>query len=148
MLVAPSQTTPEWKEQFGRMIVEAFATGVPVVGSDSGEIPYVIDDVGLIVPEADVDAWAKAINGLLHSPARRRELGEQGYERFQSPRYTSSRGGRAVHRILSAGSWIHPLAGSSTRRGPAAYGGDRAAGRGRLPLRPAAPDRTVILRYS
>ncbi|MBD2691505.1 glycosyltransferase family 4 protein [Anabaena catenula] len=43
MLVAPSQTMPNWKEQFGRMLIEAFACGVPVIGSDSGEIPYVID---------------------------------------------------------------------------------------------------------
>src|SRR5205823_5423875 len=42
VLVAPSQTTPQWREQFGRMLIEAFACGVPVVGSDSGEIPHVI----------------------------------------------------------------------------------------------------------
>ncbi len=45
-LVAPSQTGPRWREQFGRMVIEAFACGVPVLGSDSGEIPYVIADAG------------------------------------------------------------------------------------------------------
>src|SRR5579883_2802563 len=53
VLAAPSQSTPRWKEQFGRMLVEGFAAGVPVVGSDSGEIPYVIGDNGVVVPEAD-----------------------------------------------------------------------------------------------
>jgi glycosyltransferase involved in cell wall biosynthesis len=56
MLCAPSQTTPAWREQFGRMLVEAMACGVPVIGSDSGEIPFVIGDAGIIVPEAAVDA--------------------------------------------------------------------------------------------
>jgi len=46
ILCAPSQTIPSWREQFGRMIVEAFACGIPVIGSDSGEIPYVIGDAG------------------------------------------------------------------------------------------------------
>jgi phosphatidyl-myo-inositol dimannoside synthase len=90
LLVAPSQTTPKWKEQFGRMIVEAFASGVPVIGSDSGEIPFVIDDVGVVVAESDAAGWAAAINELLESPDRRRELSEQGIERFQSL-YTSTR---------------------------------------------------------
>src|SRR5207248_7375754 len=46
VLVGPSLTTPRWKEQFGRMLVEAMACGVPVIGSDSGEIPNVIGDAG------------------------------------------------------------------------------------------------------
>jgi len=33
ILCAPSQTTPSWREQFGRMLVEAFACGVPVIGT-------------------------------------------------------------------------------------------------------------------
>ncbi len=90
VMVAPSQTTPKWKEQFGRMIVEGFATGLPVIGSDSGEIPYVIDDAGVVVPESDAKAWTAAISEMLSSEARRRELGEAGRERFQSL-YTSTR---------------------------------------------------------
>jgi glycosyltransferase involved in cell wall biosynthesis len=84
ILVAPSQTTPNWKEQFGRMIIEAFATRVPVIGSDSGEIPYVIADAGLVVPEADPTAWAEAICTLLSSPGQREALAEAGLERFQA----------------------------------------------------------------
>jgi len=80
LLVAPSQTMKNWKEQFGRMLVEAFATGLPVIGSDSGEIPYVIDGIGVVVPEKDVAGWAKAIEELLESPARRREMGQRGLD--------------------------------------------------------------------
>ena len=50
VLCAPSQTTPRWREQFGRMLIEAFASGVAVIASTSGEIPYVVADAGLLVP--------------------------------------------------------------------------------------------------
>ena len=81
VLAAPSQTARHWREQFGRMLIEAFAAGVPVVGSDSGEIPHVIADAGLVVPEADEDAWVRVLGGLLDSPARRAELAARGLER-------------------------------------------------------------------
>src|SRR5207248_3079132 len=80
ILCAPSQTTPHWREQFGRMLVEAFACGVPVIGSDSGEIPYVIDKSGLIVAETDEPAWRKALTELVESPTRRRELVARGLD--------------------------------------------------------------------
>jgi glycosyltransferase involved in cell wall biosynthesis len=46
LFVLPSRTTPAWKEQFGRVLIEAMACGVPVIGSDSGEIPHVIGAPG------------------------------------------------------------------------------------------------------
>jgi glycosyltransferase involved in cell wall biosynthesis len=81
VLAAPSQTTRRWKEQFGRMLIEGFASGIPVLGSDSGEIPHVLAGVGVVIPEADVAAWAEAIGGLLESPGRRAELGALGLAR-------------------------------------------------------------------
>jgi glycosyltransferase involved in cell wall biosynthesis len=78
VLAAPSQTTPRWREQFGRMLVEAFACGVPVVGSDSGEIPHVVADAGLILPERDEAAWSRGLAELLENPARRAELAGRG----------------------------------------------------------------------
>ncbi len=81
VLCAPSQTTPTWREQFGRMLIEAFACGVPVIGSDSGEIPYVIEDVGEVIPEADEVAWAAVLCRLIESPSRRLELARRGRER-------------------------------------------------------------------
>jgi phosphatidyl-myo-inositol dimannoside synthase len=78
VLCAPSQTTPHWREQFGRMITEAFACGIPVIGSDSGEIPFTIGEAGDIVAEGDERALTKAIGNLLSDPQRRRELGIAG----------------------------------------------------------------------
>ncbi len=80
-LVAPSQTTCNWREQFGRMLIEAFACGIPVIGSDSGEIPYVIQDAGVIVGEKDLFGWVTAISNLLNSPFQRQELAIKGLER-------------------------------------------------------------------
>ena len=53
VLVQPSLTRRNWKEQFGRALMEAMACGVPVVGSASAEIPNVVGDAGLVVPEGD-----------------------------------------------------------------------------------------------
>lgn len=53
VLVLPSRTMPNWKEQFGRTIIEAWAVGIPVIGSDSGAIPSVIGDAGLIFLEGN-----------------------------------------------------------------------------------------------
>ncbi|HEY6506968.1 MAG TPA: glycosyltransferase, partial [Vicinamibacterales bacterium] len=81
MLAAPSKTMPQWREQFGRMLIEAFACGVPVVASNSGEIPYVVGDAGLIVGENDDEGWRNAIETLAVDAARRRRLGTLGRER-------------------------------------------------------------------
>ena len=81
MLCAPSQTIPTWKEQFGRMVIEAFASGLAFIGSDSGEIPHVVGDAGIIVGEKDEAGWVAAIGDLLQSPERRVELASRGLQR-------------------------------------------------------------------
>jgi glycosyltransferase involved in cell wall biosynthesis len=84
MLCAPSQTTPKWREQFGRMLTEAFACGVPVIASNSGEIPHVVGDAGVIVGEADRGAWAGAIESLLDDQDRRADLARRGRSRAEA----------------------------------------------------------------
>lgn len=81
VLALPSLTRANWKEQFGRVIIEALACGVPVVGSDSGAIPDVLGDGGLIVPENDVPALAQALRTLMDDAAHRRTLGDAGRAR-------------------------------------------------------------------
>jgi len=79
-LVLPSETRGNWKEQFGRVLVEAMACGTPVIGSSSGEIPNVIQATGggLIFPERDATALAQSLNSLVGSPGMRRSLADQG----------------------------------------------------------------------
>ena len=84
VLCAPSQTTTWWREQFGRMLIEGFACGIPVVASDSGEIPHVIGNAGLVVREGDIDGWTQAVARLLADPALKADLGQRGRERAVS----------------------------------------------------------------
>lgn len=77
-LVLSSRTLPNWKEQFGRVLIEAMACEVAVVGSNSGEIPHVIGDAGLIFPEADEAALHQHLLTLMQSETLRDELGRNG----------------------------------------------------------------------
>jgi glycosyltransferase involved in cell wall biosynthesis len=81
VFVLPSETRPNWREQFGRVLVEAMACGVPVIGSDSGEIPEVVGDAGLLFPEGDVFALAGHLRSLLTNAALRADLSRRGRER-------------------------------------------------------------------
>jgi glycosyltransferase involved in cell wall biosynthesis len=82
VLVLPSVTIlPLHREQFGRVLVEAMAAGVPVIGSSSGAIPEVIGDAGLVVPERDSGALAHAIDRVLTEPGLRQTLVERGRRR-------------------------------------------------------------------
>lgn len=81
VVVLPSITTPRWKEQFGRILIEAMASGVPVVGSDSGEIPAVVGDAGLIVPEGDPTALAQALQRLYDDSNLRQSMATRGRQR-------------------------------------------------------------------
>lgn len=80
-LVLPSRSTPVWQEQFGRVLVEAMACKVAVLGSSCGAIPEVIGDAGLIFPEGDAPALAASLRELVDNATLRRELAERGYRR-------------------------------------------------------------------
>jgi glycosyltransferase involved in cell wall biosynthesis len=81
ILAVPSTTTPEWKEQFGRIAVEAMHAGVPVVGYATGALPEVVGNAGLLVQEGDVDGLSRAVELLAGDPARRTELVARGRAR-------------------------------------------------------------------
>lgn len=98
LFVLPSLTRPNWKEQFGRVLVEAMACQVPVVASDSGEIPNVIGDAGLLFPENNREALCAHISALYRDPARRRAMGERGRRRVLE-HYTQERIARDTYRV-------------------------------------------------
>jgi glycosyltransferase involved in cell wall biosynthesis len=84
LLVLPSVTIPPLhREQFGRVLAEAMAAGVPVIGSASGAIPEVIGDAGLIVREQDSAVLAQAIDRVLGDPDLRQALIVYGKQRAQ-----------------------------------------------------------------
>ncbi len=88
-LVLPSETTQQvrtltavgWKEQFGHVLIEAMACAVPVIGSDSGEIPHVIGEAGLIFPEGKAGELGDRLRTLITAPHTAKTLGQKGYHR-------------------------------------------------------------------
>jgi glycosyltransferase involved in cell wall biosynthesis len=96
VLVLPSETSWQfktltavgWKEQFGHVLIEAMACRVPVIGSDSGEIPHVIGSAGLVFPEGDAAALRDRLATLIDSPTEREQWAERGYQRAME-RYTN-----------------------------------------------------------
>jgi glycosyltransferase involved in cell wall biosynthesis len=80
--VLPSLTTPHWTEQFGAVLAEAMACGVPVIGSSSGSIPELIGDCGIVVEENNPTDLAQAIQTLASDPDRRARYAKAGRKRF------------------------------------------------------------------
>lgn len=90
VLVLPSRTTPEWKEQFGHVLIEAMSMGVPVVGSSSGEIPNAIGREDLIFQEEDAEGLAAILKRMMHHPDWSQEVKKYGLERVEQM-YTHQR---------------------------------------------------------
>jgi L-malate glycosyltransferase len=80
LLVLPSETQPNWKEQFGRVLIEALACGTPVIGSDSGEIPNLVSSSGggIVFPERNAEAFAEALKRMILDPSLRQTCAEKG----------------------------------------------------------------------
>lgn len=101
VLALPSLTTPRWTEQFGRVLVEALWCGVPVVGSDSGEIPWVIETTGggLVFAEGDARSLADALTTMRDDPALRARLAANG-RRVVEERFSVDASARALDGLL------------------------------------------------
>jgi len=82
VLVLPSQTTANWKEQFGHILIEAMSCQIAVIGSDSGEIPNVIGKAGLIFKEGDDDDLKAKIELLMQDGVLRSQLTEKAKKRI------------------------------------------------------------------
>lgn len=74
-------TTPEWEETFSLALVQAMATGLPVIGSSSGSVPYQIGPEGIIIDEHDIDALGKQLKYMCDHPAYGVEIGRKMIDR-------------------------------------------------------------------
>ena len=83
VLIVPTRTTGKIREQFGRVIVEAMAAGVPVVGSTCGAIPEVIGDAGLIFEENNSVKLAAALRKILIDKDLRERFARAGRLRVE-----------------------------------------------------------------
>jgi glycosyltransferase involved in cell wall biosynthesis len=78
VFVLPSRSTARWREQFGRVLVEAAATALPIVATDSGEIPFVMRALGgggRVVPERNPAALRSALYEISADAAGRGAIG-------------------------------------------------------------------------
>ena len=98
VLVLPSRSRSNWKEQFGRVLVDAMACGVPVVGSTCGEIPNVIGEAGLIFPEGDATALRDRLRALQNDRPLRRDLAQRGRQRVLD-RFTQEQVARQTYEV-------------------------------------------------
>jgi glycosyltransferase involved in cell wall biosynthesis len=75
-LVLPSLTRPNWKEQFGRVLIEAMASGVPVIATPAGGIADNLrhERNGLAYPAGDARAMAAAMTRVAQDTTLRRRL--------------------------------------------------------------------------
>jgi glycosyltransferase involved in cell wall biosynthesis len=76
VVLAPSR----WEEPCPYSVLEAMASGVPVLASDRGGLPELVgEDAGL--PAGDSGAWSSALSELWESPRLREERGKQALAR-------------------------------------------------------------------
>ncbi|MBN1993425.1 MAG: glycosyltransferase family 4 protein [Anaerolineae bacterium] len=81
ILVLPSLSRANWKEQFGRVLIEAMACDVIPVGARSGAIPEVIGEAGLTFAEGDVEELRAQLQSLIDHVDLREELRSRGRQR-------------------------------------------------------------------
>ena len=100
VLVVPTITTKNIREQFGRVIVEAMSCHVPVVGSSCGAIPEVIGDAGIVVPENDSSALAAQLRRLINDRELRNNLAKAARKRVEK-HYTWERVAEQIRSVYS-----------------------------------------------
>ena len=79
IFIFPSCRTKHWEEYYGMALLEAMASGLPVVSTDSGAIPEVSGGNALIGPQKNAQALYDNIKSLISSESLRREYGNKAY---------------------------------------------------------------------
>ena len=106
VLVLASRTQSNWQEQFGRVLIEAMAAGVPVVAARCGAIPDVVGDAGILVDEENHAGIRDGILSLLENEDMRSRLAEAGWNRIgkmYTQEYVASLYAKAFQEALAGG---------------------------------------------
>ena len=72
---------PSLYEGFGFQVVEAMASGVPIIASNVTSLPEIIGDAGILVNPRDVEGWADAISRLLTDRELKESMRQRSLER-------------------------------------------------------------------
>lgn len=75
IFVMPSKTTKTWEEQYGMVLIEAMASGLPILAYRSGTIPEILGNTGILVPEGNLLQLFKQLKQLVELPKKRTKLG-------------------------------------------------------------------------
>ena len=89
-----------FRESFSRVCIEAQRYGKPVIGSDRGNVPYLLEQSGVSLPE-DAKSWAAEITRLLGDAAYYKERQDKALE--NSARYSFAAQGEALDGLIGAG---------------------------------------------
>ncbi len=84
IFVAPSKPTPTWEEQYCTALLEAQASGLPIVTTHTGGIPENVGKAAIIVPSGDVSAIAAALGDFLLHAKKREQFGRMARQRAVS----------------------------------------------------------------
>ena len=76
---------PSFSETYGYLAIESMAMGVPVVGTNAGGLPEIIEDqkTGILVAPRDHESLAEALISLLSNPRRYRSMAQEGRRRAE-----------------------------------------------------------------
>jgi len=77
IFVTPSKTTKTWEEQYGMVLLEALASGLPIIAYDSGSVGEVLANQGILIREGNIDSLTNSINRLIKYPVIRSKLGKE-----------------------------------------------------------------------
>lgn len=79
----PSQATRHWQEQYGMVLVEAMASGLPIITTATGAIPEVCGDCALFASISDPESLRKDLKLLITNPKLREKMGTQSRQRAE-----------------------------------------------------------------
>ncbi len=83
LLVFPSKRTKTWEEQYGMVLVEAMASGLPIIAYDTGAIREIVGDSVFLVKENDQKGLFTSMRSLIESGPLRLKLGTMGRMRVE-----------------------------------------------------------------
>lgn len=83
IFVMPSKTSKTWEEQYGMVLIEAMASGLPIVAYHSGSIPELIYDCGILVPAGNIELLAESLVKLIKDKNQRWKLAKMGRYRAE-----------------------------------------------------------------